>query len=212
MTARETKLPVMPKLFVIPAGAKTKRCDCGRTLYMVREGGVHVPVTTPPSLTTTRGEIDLHALGVQPPGDGQPGLGINHFIDCPKRATYKRTQRRAAGGVDLDERIARAEAVAQQYGVRCTGAPHATDCNGFAVVAFNLRGRLFATPCSVHADKVQRELRLNAAREFTVHALDEFLIDRGERVARAFAEKAAHVKRWNADVGFRVPTRGQGIG
>jgi hypothetical protein len=200
----------LPTLHQIPFGANAKRCECGRVVYMVKVDGKYLPISTAPQLETKQGTINLRALGVVDPNVSTAGMGINHFIDCPKRQQFGK--RAEPTDEAVTRRIVVAAELAERFGVRCTGAPDVRDCGGLAIVAFTLRGKLFAAPCSVHASKVQAALQQHAARESRAHDLAEFLRDRGDDVARKFAAKAAQVRTWVAANGFRVPTSGRGVG
>lgn len=115
----------------------------------------------------------------------------------------------AVAADDYAARVRAAEALAQRWDVRCTGSPGVPEqCNGWSVAAFLLGDRLFAAPCSACADRVQRLLKYERPREWSAHALNEYLVDRGDDVARKFAARVAAIREWNKDHGVQVPARG----
>jgi hypothetical protein len=181
-----------------------------------------VPVACPSSIETkTAGTL---SLPTRAPTSSVAGIGILHHIDCPNRKKFSggganATAKAATEALgprpeppsddDLAARVRAAEALAEQYGVRCTGAPELREtCGGFAVISFVLDGKLFAAPCSAHADAVQRALKLDRRSDYAAHALHEYLLDKGVVVAHRFAKRCELIRTWNADHRFKVPARG----
>jgi hypothetical protein len=158
----------MPQLFVIPAGTKPARCGCGMWHYFVAVDGTTRSISISGAFHSKKAGREIAVPGCKPPTATSPGLGFDHHIDCVQREQYRRrggsTARRTAETPDERAgKVRAAEELARRFGIRCTGAPRVTDCNGDAVVVFLLAKRLFATPCSVHADATQRAIT-DAAR------------------------------------------------
>lgn len=169
-----------------------------------------MPVVCPATLETK--SAGVIALPTHAPGDVSAGVGIDHHINCPNKRKYdgRFAPHPAASNSDVAAKIRAAEACAERWNVRCTGAPGLVPgetCGGFAVIAFLVAGRLVAAPCAAHADGVQRALRIDRRSDTRPHALHEFLVDRGDVVAGAFAKKCAGIREWNRDTGFVVPKR-----
>lgn len=215
MTARQ------PDLIPIPPGAASTVCSCGVTFWWARYKGKGVPVSCPETLETKT--MGVLKLATRKPTPTTSGVGILHHIDCANRKTFgsgaaavERAATRALGARPVPEtaddvaaRIRAAETCAEQYGVRCTGAPQLREtCDGFAVICFVLDGKLFAAPCSAHADPVHRALKLDRRSDHTVHSLHEYLVDKGDAVAKRFAARCVLIREWNAGRGFTVPAKG----
>jgi hypothetical protein len=219
----------MPEMIPIPAGAHSKLCACGVTLWWVRHKGKPIPVSCPETLQTKT--MGLLSIPSRRPTGTAAGVGINHYINCANRKSYgPATAPNGAAGAasveraatdalgarpvppsadDVATRIRTAEALAERYGVRCTGAPDVReDCGGFAVVAFLLAGKLFAAPCSAHADRVHNALKFDRRHEYEIHQLDEYVVDKGDDVAKRFAARCATIRDANTAHGFKVPARG----
>lgn len=217
----EPTQPKTPELIQIPAGAGSKLCECGARIWWVVHNGKRVPVSCPTTLQTkTMGVLAIASR--QPTRDG-PGHGINHYIDCAKRAKFGRaasaspstTLESAIGPRPVHEdaaavaaRIRAAEALSQQYDVRCTGAPHVPElCGGFAVTSFVIDGRLVSAPCAAHADIVARALMTERPGAVKAHPLHEWLADRGDVVAQRFAARCTLIRDWNHAGGFKIPAK-----
>lgn len=73
----KTPLPTLK----VPAGAEKKLCPCGATIYSVEQpSGRFAPIHC---------DVD----GGRAPTDDADGIGINHFIDCPRRDEFRRRRR-----------------------------------------------------------------------------------------------------------------------
>lgn len=199
----------MPKLIVIPAGAKPHQCGCGSWQYFVRDGEVTRTVSISGKFYSKTAKAEITVPGCKGPTATSPGLGFDHHIDCALREQFRKRPR----SKDQQQRdVVAAEALAVKYGVKCSGVPGypGGECNGDAVVAVLLAKRLFATPCAVHADRVTREIEnAGRTRDMSLHSLDEFLKDRGDDVAKKFAERASVIRKWHTERGgLTVPKQG----
>lgn len=211
----------MPELIPIPAGAASKVCTCGVRFWWTRHKGKPVAASCPATIETK--SMGTLALPTRAPTGTTAGVGIYHHIDCTNRKEFgtggdavARASEKALGprpvmqsADTIADRIRQAEALAERWNVRCTGAPQLTEtCGGFAVIAFVLGDTLFAAPCSAHADAVYRALKFDRRSDFTTHDLHEYLQDRGDAVAQRFYDRCALIRQHNAASGFRVPPRG----
>jgi hypothetical protein len=111
---------------------------------------------------------------------------------------------------DVAKAIALAEQWSHAHGLRCTGAPNLREtCGGFAVVVFLLDKRLFATPCSAHADAVLAALRFaGRMRDVKFFPVQAYLEDAEPERAAKFVERAKAVADRNVRDGFSVPRAG----
>lgn len=76
-------MPNAPVLHLVPFGSQSKRCECGRQIYFVESPKVGGGVTRTP--------IDCNVEGGEAPrGPGDPGRGINHFINCELRDRFRK--------------------------------------------------------------------------------------------------------------------------
>lgn len=210
----------LPPLIVIPAGSKPHQCGCKMWTYFAKHDG-RTRIVSCGTLQTNgdrtfysrKTKRDIPVPGIGPPTATADGLGFDHHIDCAQSEQWRKPQPRAPmerEPSDIVAKIAATEQLAQAWGIKCTGGPRVNDCNGDAVVAFLLGGKLFATPCSYHADRTKKAiLDAGRGRDYTHHALEEFLLDKGARVAEQFAKKAAALRRWHTERGgITVPPHG----
>lgn len=202
----------MPTLYTIPIGTKVALCGCGMYQYFVKHDGVTHSISISGKFYSKTARAEITVPGCKPPTATSPGLGFDHHIDCAQREQFRRARKDKR---EIARDVAAAEELARRFGVRCSGdtkpaVGDADACNGDAVVALNVVGKLFATPCSVHADRVQKAIRdAGRGRELTMHALEEFLVDRGPKIAEQFVAKAMHIREWhNARGGVVVPATG----
>lgn len=228
----EPSTPKLPRYYAVPGGTPTKRCSCARRIWFVDDGGKKIPVTCDVDYITLKSGERLLVPGVTPPTSTASGMGFNHHIDCPDSKQHQKSpapaQPHAApapaptsektakprndasqnpNATDEQKAIARAEAWAEHYGIRCTGSPFVPEqCGGFAVIALLISDKLFATPCSACADNVVRAIKTAGRfRDMRAGALDRYLVG---STAEKFADKARRIRAQNRDKGFAVPKYG----
>jgi hypothetical protein len=71
--------PATIKLLPIAARALEKPCGCGETIYMA-----------PHPTTGNAHPFSVNVEGGLAPTQTTPGLGVSHFSNCPKAASYRR--------------------------------------------------------------------------------------------------------------------------
>jgi hypothetical protein len=207
---RELARVTLPQLYTVPPNTRAKNCDCRRRIWMLDVDGKVLPITCTETFIDTKQFGRVMVPGVKPPTATDAGLGFNHFIDCPNRRAHRKRDDTAHERADVAKAIALAEQWSHAHGLRCTGAPNLREtCGGFAVVVFLLDKRLFATPCSAHADAVLAALRFaGRMRDVKFFPVQAYLEDAEPERAAKFVERAKAVADRNVRDGFSVPRAG----
>lgn len=107
-----------PAYIDIPAGTKAVPCPCGSAMWWVKSEGKRIPVACPRGIQTkTWGWLPLECTT---PTGMAAGRGINHHIDCSKKASIGRAGGPGSGPVE-DEPARPSAPVSAPNGTPATG-------------------------------------------------------------------------------------------